>query len=206
VGPSAKLDEEIDKGYLRAANGFLGIVGPSTKLDEDINKAYIKGAKEFLRLAGPATKFDKDVDEAYVKGVKRFVDFAKGPATKFDKDVDEAYVKGAKKFIGIAGPATRFDKRINKGYEKGVEKTMELTRGQVAIAGGGDLFDRLTRFGADPIPVIALMIFTLFARIGMFFVGVTKYPHALIDHIDDLITKRGEPLPTISERVEKFYI
>ncbi|UZE91937.1 MAG: NADH dehydrogenase [Methanosarcinales archaeon] len=181
--PFTAFDAEVDKAYLAAANGFLGIVEPSTKLDEDINKAYVKGAKKFLKLAGPATKLDKDVDRAYVKGAKGFVDFAKGPATRFDKGVDKGYVKGAKGAVALARRPVARARRVH-------------------FTG---TYDKLTTFGADPIPTIVVLVSNWFMQISMALVGIVAYPYAFVNYILDLISKKsGEPITSISEKTRQF--
>ncbi len=177
------MDESIDEGYLKVANGFLGIVEPSTKLDEDINKAYVKGAKKFLKLAGPATRFDKDVDRAYIKGAKGFVDLAKGPATRFDKRVDKGYVKGAEGAVALAKRPVARARRVR-------------------FTG---TYDKLTTFGADPIPTIVVLVSNWFMQISMALVGVVAYPYAFVNYILDLISKKpGEPITSISEKTRQF--
>jgi len=181
--PTTIFDRIVDAIYRGAAQKFLWFCKyPSTRLDESIDRGYLEVANGFLGIVGPSTKLDEDINKAYVKGAKEFLRLA-GPVTKFDKDVDKAYVEGAKKVSRVAKrPAARAER--------------------VDIS---DLYDRLTRFGADPIPTIMVFFSNLFIRISMSLVGVVAYPYAFINYIIELITKEpGTPITSISEKASQF--
>ncbi|MDI6888631.1 MAG: hypothetical protein QMC78_02895, partial [Methanocellales archaeon] len=138
------------------------------------------GAKKSVELVRrPFTTFDRELDQAYVKGAKKSVELVRRPLTTFDRKLDQAYVEGAKKVSRVAKrPAVRAER-------------VDLT----------EMYDRLIRFGADPIPTIAVFFSNLFIRISMSLIGVVAYPYAFINYIIELITKEpGTAITSISEK------
>lgn len=104
-----------------------------------------------------------------------------GGEPKISLDMDWFYRKAGKSFLWFVGESVA----------------------RVEGANHENTYEKLIRFGADPIPYIRIATGNLFMRTCTIFSKAIKYPYATVGYASDLLTEKRK-VECIGERAEKF--